>query len=380
MKSINRRAVGALLLGVALSLSACTTATSSDNSASTDRTLSAEAAKCVEGVSTSLGTAMEPTELISPAGPLDFSSLEGDSIWFISSSMNQFSTDMSAGAEEAAKAAGMKLVRFDGQGSSNRYNEGIEQAVAQQAAGILLVGIDPSLVSSALAVAGAAGIPVLNAINSDRSVPAPANMYGNLTSDFTMDGGAAADWMLTDSGCDVNVAIIYASQLPIWDNAAQGAKKRIEEQCSECDVTLLDIDFANVATSIGSELQSALQRNPDINYVFPVWDSAVTFVDPILATANSKAKVVSRDGLQPNLDSIRDGGQAMTVAMPPTGWIGWIAVDDLARAMLGKPAPGYYIPTRVVDSSNIGKATPEDVFPNYVDYAAEFKEAWGQAN
>lgn len=378
MKTIKLTAVvGACALGAALALTACTAATDAGGGSTDTRTLSASAQDCVNGVQTRLATATAPTKLVAPSSPLDLSALNGKTIWFITVTMNQFSTDMAAGVQEAADAAGLKLVRYDGQGMANRFNEGIEQAVAQKAAGIILVGIDPAVVSSALAAAAAAGIPVQNTLNTNPDDAVPTNMYGNLTSNFTTDGATAADWVMADSGCAANLAIISSTSVAVWDKLAQGAKAQIEAECPDCTVTVIDIDVANVATAVGSQLQTALQRNPDIDYIFPVWDSAVTYVDPVLATANSKAKVLSRDGLQPNLDAISDGaGQDMDVATPPAGWIGWLSVDDVARAMLGQAAPGYVIPTRVIDSSNIGDASVKSISPNYVDYQAAFTTAW----
>ncbi|MGX7724093.1 sugar ABC transporter substrate-binding protein [Rhodococcus sp. 5G237] len=380
MKSLKHTAVGALFLGASLALSACTAATDVGSDDTSDRTLSASAQECVDGVQARLAAATAPSELIAPTAPLDLAALQGDTIWFITVTMNQFSVDMVEGVEEAAEAAGMKVVRFDGQGMTNRFNEGIEQAVAQRAAGIILVGIDPSVVSSALASAEAAGIPVQNTLNSDPDDAVPSGMYGNLTADFSADGAMAADWVMADSGCAGNLAIISSTSVTVWDYLAQGAKSQIEAECPDCTVMIIDVDVANVATDVGSQLQTTLQRQPDIDYIFPVWDSAVTYVDPVLAAANSKAKVLSRDGLQPNLDAIAGGsGQDMDIATPPAGWIGWLAVDDLARAILGESAPGYVIPTRVVDADNVGDASVESIAPEYTDYQAAFVSAWSSA-
>ncbi|WP_040796268.1 substrate-binding domain-containing protein [Nocardia higoensis] len=379
MKPIELAAAGALVLGVTLTMTACTSATDAGSAQTVERTLTAQAAECVGKADTRLAAAMKDVEAVVPTAPLDLAALQGKTLWFVTVTMNQFSVDMADGVEEAVAAAGMKLVRYDGQGMTNRFNEGIEQAIAQKAAGIILVGIDPAVVSSALAKAAAAGIPVQNMLNSDATAPVPSGMYGNLTSDYTADGVAAADWMLSDSGCAADVAILSSSSVAVWENTAAGAKTQIEKECPDCTVTILDVDVANVATAVGSKLQATLQRNPEINYVFPVWDSAVTYVDPVLAAANSKAKVLARDGLSANLEAIASkGNQDMTVAMPPTGWIGWLAVDDLARAIVGAPAPGYVIPTRVVDSTNVADASAARIFPNFVDYQAAFQAAWGK--
>jgi ribose transport system substrate-binding protein len=366
------RALAALTV---LSAAACSSATGATSESSAAPTSDAAAA-CVESVTSKVEAARAEVDLLAPTAPLDLTAVAGRTIWFITVTMNQFSSDMLVGVEEAAAAAGVDVMSFDGQGSTNRFTEGIEQAVAQDAAGIILVGIDPAVVSSAFAEAAAAGIPVQNTLNSDPDDALPAGMYGNLTSDFSGDGATVADWALADSGCATDLAIIYSSSILVWKKMADAAQAEIEAECADCTVTMLDVDLANVATDVGAQLQSALQRNPDINYLYPVWDSAVTYVTPVVAAAGSSAKVLSRDGLDANVAWVQDGTQHLTVGTPPTGWLGWLSVDDLLRAVTGAEAPGYVIPTRIIDSTTVGDGTTADIWPAYTDYQEAFTTAW----
>lgn len=380
MKFPNLAAGLVFAAGVSLVLTGCTSATaakSADTSAAAD--LTAAQAECVAAVKADVEAATAEMPLVAPTAPLDLSQLEGETVWFITVSMNQFSTDMATGVQQAADAAGVKLVTYDGQGQANRFNEGIAQAVAQKAGGIILVGIDPSVVSATLADATAAGIPIQNTLNSDPTDPVPDGMYDNFTSDFTKDGATAAKWALVDSGCTANMVALYSSSVAVWQSQFDGAKAVFDEYCAEdCSLTGLNVDIANVSTDIGGQLGTALQKDTNVNYVFPVWDSAVPFVSPVLAAANSSAKILSRDGLQVNLDAIVAGTQTMTTAMPPTPWIGWAAFDDIARQMTGAELEGYVVPTRVIDPSNIGDGTIDSLFPNYTDYAGAFTSAWAE--
>lgn len=370
---------GAVVVFGAFTLAACTPAVGGTAEVETSTAaLTSTQQDCVDAVSADLATATADTELVAPSAPLDLDALSGQTVWFITVTMNQFSTDMATGVQEAADAAGVELVTFDGQGTANRFNEGIEQAVAQGAGGIILVGIDPAVVSSALAKAEAAGIPVQNTLNGDATDEVPAGMHDNLTSDFTADGEIAAKWALVDSGCSADMVLLYSSSVAVWDKMYVGAEGVFEEYCPEdCTFNALNIDLANVSTDIGSQLQTALQQNLDTDYVFPVWDSAVPFVTPVLSAANSDAKVLARDGLEANIELIVAGtDQDMTVGTPPTGWLGWLSFDDIARAMVGEDAPGYVIPTRVIDTENVGDGSVETLFPNYVDFETAFTDAW----
>ncbi|MFB2583049.1 sugar ABC transporter substrate-binding protein [Herbiconiux sp. P15] len=368
--------------GVSLALSGCTPAVSSagaDAGTTSTADLTDAQAACVDAVSADVEAASAETDLVVPTAPLDLAALEGKSVWYITVSMNQFSSDMASGIQAAGEAAGVDVTLYDGQGLTNRFNEGIQQAVAQGADGIILLGIDPAVVSASLADAAAAGIAVQNAMNSDPDDAVPDGMYGNFTADFTGDGERAAKWALVDSGCSADMVSIYSSSVGVWQKQADGAQAVFDEYCpDDCTLTGLNVDLANLSTDVGSQLGTAIQRDADVNYVFAAWDSAVPYISPVLATANSEAKVLSRDGLQVNLDAIVAGDQTMTIAMPPTPWIGWASFDDIARAMTGAESEGYVIPSRIVDTANVEDGTAGALFPNYDGYEEAFTSAWSE--
>jgi len=363
---------------IALLLMGCTPAVSSGG---TDTSSNVDAAgSCPAGLADEVAAAMEPTELVAPESGLDLSALAGKSIWYITFNQNQFSTEMSDGVEEAGAAAGVDITIFDGQNSTSKYSEGINQAIAQGADGIILMAIQPAVVSADLAAAEAAGISVLSTLNGDPTEPVEAGTFANFTADYTADGSLMAKWALNDSNCTADVLVVQSSPVHVWDLAAQGIEATVNETCPEdCAVKVLDIDPANIATDTGTQLQTALQVDPGVTHVLPVWDSAMPYIAPAVAAAGSAAKVLAHDGISASLELIASGqDQDGTVAMPPPGWIGWAAFDEVARAILGTDSPGYVIPTRLVTSENVGDGSTESVSPNYTDYQAAFSEAWAQ--
>jgi ribose transport system substrate-binding protein len=375
MKRSYAIAVG--VLAAALALSGCTPAVQSPGA---DTGTTANAGDCPPDVAAAVAAASEPSELVAPTAGLDLSKLAGKSIWYITNSQNQFSSEMSAGVEEAGAAAGVDITVFDGQNSTSRYSEGINQAIAQKADGIVLMAVQPAVVSEDLAAAERAGIKVLSTLNGDPDEPVAAGTFGNLTADYTADGALMANYALADSGCAADIVVVQSSPVHVWDLAANGIADTVAEKCPEkCSVKVLDIDPANIPTDTGTQLQTALQVDPGVNYVLPVWDSAMPYVAPAVAAAGSSAKVLAHDGISASLELIASGrDQNGTVAMPPPGWIGWAAFDEVARAILGEENPGYVIPTRLVTRENVGDGSTADVSPNYTDYQTAFTQAWGQ--
>jgi ribose transport system substrate-binding protein len=365
----------AVVAGAALALTGCTPATGPGSAAPVT---TAAANSCSTAMQQKVDAAKRPVGLLAPTAPLDKTKVAGKKVWLISATMNQAATEAANGFKAAAAALGEKATIWDGQGATNRFSEGVDQAVAQGAAGITLYGIDPSLVKSSLAKAAAAGIPVQNTLNGGPDDPVPAGTFDNLTLDPTADGALSAEWALADSGCKVDMIMLTLPTIPLEKAFADGATAAMKKYCPrDCTIKTLNIDLANFATSISSQLQTALQANPNANYVYSTFDSGVPFMTPVLAAANSKAKVMGHDGVQASLDLIaKKKGQDMTVAVPPLDWMGWLFVDDLSRKIAGDPSPKYVIPTQLVDTTNVGDGSVKDVFPKYVDYEQAFESAW----
>lgn len=335
---------------------------------------------CIAAVQPAVDAGLEPSPLVAPTESLDLAALAGKNIWYITNSHNQFSTEMAGGVEEAGEAAGVKITVFDGQNSTSRYSEGINQAVAQGADGIILMAIQPAVVAEDLKAAEAAGVQVLSTLNGDPDEPVEPGTFGNFTADYTSDGRLMAQWVLADSGCTASSVVIQSSPVHVWDLATKGFEAATEEYCpDDCSVEVIDLDPANIANDLGNQLQTKLQTNPDIDYVIPVWDSAIPLVAPVVATAGRPITVFAHDGITESLELIAAGqDQHGTLAMAPSAWIGWAAFDEVARAILGEPSPGYVIPTRLVTPDNVGSGSLADVSPEYVDFQQAFIEAWGK--
>jgi ribose transport system substrate-binding protein len=365
-------ALAAISVTAAFTLTACATETT-DAGASP----SVDSSACTVAAEEAVATASAEQDLLAPTAALDLDALADKNIWYITLLTNQYTTDLYSGFEAAADAAGINPVFFDGQSNISRVVQGIEQAVAQDADGIVMVAIDPSSVTAALEQTTAAGIPVLNFMTDDVTGPVHEGTFGNLTADMISDGENQAWWALADSGCDADVVLMESSVLKNFSAVVDGAESVITENCADCTIERLDIDLANVATDVPAQVQSALQRQPGTGYILSAWDSSVPFIAPVLATTGSTAKVGAHDGIAASLEMIRDSnGQDMTMAMTPTPHQGWLAVDEVARAILGVEVIPYVIPTRLVDASNVGDASTTTLWPAYSDYEQAFVDAW----
>ena len=281
-----------------------------------------------------------------------------------------------AGAEEAGKQLGWTVRTVDGKSDPSVWNSAIQDAVAAKADGIVLDAVPPALVQNALAKAKAAGIPLVSVFN-----PAPEDpdsVFDYVRPDHAEQGELMADWVATDSGGDANVLVIRAPEFPELLERHEAFTKELASACPGCKVAgTVDMTLGTMAQRLPQAVISALQRDPNIDYVVAPIDSAATFVSEGVRSAGKtgKVKVSGYEGDPDAVQRIRDNDvQAATIADPPE-WMGWQAVDALARAFAGQDPETVKVPSRLLVADN---APDTKGWQGDIDYRQQLEQLWKQ--
>jgi ribose transport system substrate-binding protein len=100
-----------------------------------------------------------------------------------------------------------------------------------------------------------------------------------------------------------------------------------------------------------------------------------------ISTLGKKIPVVSFNGSTSALKYIQDDDIAAMDVGESVDWIGYAAMDQAFRLMLGKPAGNDKLPLRIWDSSNVTAAgSPPNLLDGYgTAYVSGFKKLWGLA-
>jgi hypothetical protein len=79
-----------------------------------------------------------------------------------------------------------------------------------------------------------------------------------------------------------------------------------------------------------------------------------------------------------SLDRIRSGSsiQKAVVAIAPQEYQGYAFMDQILRAMTGGKAVDWKLPTRFIDSSNVGTSAAS-IFPQFDGVEKKFDTVWG---
>ena len=273
----------------------------------------------------------------------------GKNIWVVS--VGQQSEGTAETAEiisEVGPKLGWKVTVFDGKFEPNRWQEGIEQAIAAKADGIALLYIDCAPVKSALEQAKKAGIPVVATENKDCNPSLLTNItFSNgetfLEKNEKAWGKFQADYVIGKTKGETKVITTEETDLETTKAMAAGAKKQLEA-CPTCEI-VEEIKF--VGTELGPPLQQkieqALNQNPEANAFIGNYDTVLTSGGAAALRASGRLgeiAVVGGEGTAEGLELIWDESGSDACVGYDQAWTGYALIDLLGRSFAGKSLQG----------------------------------------
>jgi len=340
----------------------------------------AASVRCVEDANAVVAKYRQPLQQPFPS-PFDGRPVTGKSFWVISITQAGPSVVASTkGFAEAAEKVGAKAVIFDGKGSPDLFNQGVNSAVAAQAAGILLVGFDANLVKQSLVTAKSAGIPVISGLSGAPDAAMPDGVVGQVTFDGTEEGVLQANYAAVKTGCKVSGVMFYSQSSIATRRIADGAKAELQRICPEtCTLDLQNVDSTAFATKLTSQAQNYLQRTPDVNFILTSSDSYVTYLLPAVKLNLTTTPVIGVTG--DTLAAAQQGsGQTADILWPPLQMVGYMYFDSLMRSTVQQQETVVKMQLRLVDKSNWGADTSlRNLYPQQANYQSEYAQLWGAA-
>jgi len=367
---------------MAIALSACSDADgkgadSSDPSTATSPS-SGASADCVAAATKNADVGMAPMTIDQPS-PIDASSIAGKKFAVIMlTGQAARNKSQAEGMQAALEAVGAETIIYDGKATPDVIAQGFQSAIGQKVSGIVTIGFDPALVKSSVADAQAASIPVVSATAVEPDAPHLPGVVANVAVNSYLEGSLQADYALVATKCKLNTVAFFTSAGPVTVHHAEGAEEEIKKLCgSDCSFEKEDVNAATFATKMAGQVQTTLQRSPDINFVLSTADVFVPYVIQGRAAVDRNDVPVAGAQGDSLADAIAGKAQVADVMWPPGEVVGWYMADAIMRAVLGEPK-NQELPLRLVDSTNWGTSADfEEQFPELVGYQDTFKQAWG---
>lgn len=290
---------------------------------------------------------------------------------------------LTQGFEDATAALGWDLNTLsydpaDPQGPTSA----MQQAVEAGADYIAVSGQTVDILGAALEAAKEAEIPVVEISSTDEATGEENGIYANVLGPGSSEASfpVVSDWVIADSGGDANVLFVNIPDFAILQTVADASLGRFEEECPDCDVTPLDVTINDLTSgAVGSQIVSALQSNPDIEYVFLSIGDLATGLPDALAGAGvaEQVKIVGGVPNPEQIQSLADGTSHAWIPLPRAA-AAWTAVDAMVRHATGMEIDQEsheILPIVLWTQDNV--PTPVEEYEGPEGYQEQFMELWG---
>ena len=321
----------------------------------------------------------------------------GMNVWVISCGQaTEGCATTSNTAIEAGEEIGWEMTLFDGKLNPSLYSEGIRQAVAAGADGIILDAVDCAITRQALQEARDAGVKLLGIHALDCDDPAVGGealwdgslYYGEDWPDFRrrlLDFGATkADWIVANAGADAKIIEFRQDELLVIKYINDGFDQRIEELCPDCEIETVDFVLADLGPPLTAKAQAALAQNPDATAIMIPYDSAVTLGIGAAIDSSGRSEellVMGGEGFQSNIESARNGkGQDAGTGFG-FEWEGWATIDAINRLFAGEEIVDCGCGFQVWDVGPEAHNLPPEGQPYQpeTDFKTQYRSIWGVA-
>jgi ABC-type sugar transport system substrate-binding protein len=221
----------------------------------------------------------------------------------------------------------------------------------------------------------AAHIPVIDDIVSDPG-QSTDGIYTQVTVSMTNGGAVQAAYAVQQAHCAGTIGLMtlppFVSNLEITN----GGQAEVKKLCKACTVDVQQVSAANLESQTGPLVQDMIRNHSDLKAIVFSNDAFVLLAEPAVKAAHASVRLVGFNGDASNLPDVANGTEAADLSFPPLAYVGWVLVDEAIRALLNEPpAPTYKaLPTELLSGSGTSTTNP---FPDFGDYEAAFKAAWG---
>jgi ribose transport system substrate-binding protein len=299
------------------------------------------------------------------------------------SSANPFNKNIVQAMSDVATTMGFEVTEWENQGRPVQWAEGIEHAANNDYdAAVLIGGVNPAVLVPQITEARNKGLSVFTAHMYDTlQTPDPSSSELNLNVKYHEAGELLVDWMVAKTEGKVNALIIGSDEVVPTSAFVKGITDKLDQCGESCSYTYVNVPIPDWSTKVQTSVQSALIADPTINYVVPIYDSAIQFVLPAITITGKKdqVKIVSFNGTPFVLDEMRKGNVEMDIG-ESIGWIARSTLDGAMRKMCGLATKDeLYVPFYIFDESNAESAgTPASFDQGYGDsYIQGYSKLWG---
>jgi len=325
------------------------------------------------------GRYTEPSSKPSPAA-------KGKDVWFISAGQaSPNAAELWNGVKEAGEKIGWNISLFDAKLDPSKFPEGIRQAVASGADGMVSM-VDCGVAKSAYEAARKAGVASVTivAFDCDETEPgaealtsAPISLgdrYSGWPDAYQAWGSDLAAWTIAQSEGEANVINATNEEFALINNLGMGYAARMEE-CAECEVTSMPWTVSEAGAKLAAKVQATILREPEANALQDSANPQLGMSQGVVQSGKAgEIKVVGGLGLPEDIALLKEEGKGLDGW--PINWMSWAAVDTLNSVFNEAEPEDSGLGWQMIDLEH--NLPSGDDFEPEVDYKAVYTKRWGQ--
>ncbi|MBL9134737.1 MAG: substrate-binding domain-containing protein [Verrucomicrobiales bacterium] len=270
---------------------------------------------------------------------------------------NPFFRDLGDAIKEEAAKHGMEVSIVSGDFDAARQRNQVADFIVQRCAAIVLSPCDSKAVSTALAEANKAGIPVFTV---DIAALGAGKVVSHVATDNLGGGRLAAQAMIEALGGKGKVAILDHPEVESVLLRTQGFEEELAKQRQEKGVTIqvvAKLPGGGVKDKSFKAAEDLLQAQTDLAGIFAINDPSALGAVAALEKAGrlGKVKVIGFDGMPEGKAAIR-AGQIYADPIQFPDRIGRTAVQQIKKYLDGDDVPAQVlIPTALYRQADAQK-------------------------
>jgi ribose transport system substrate-binding protein len=310
-------------------------------------------------------------------------SMKGKSILSLPvSSANPFTSVIEQGFAEVSKDVGFKFMEWKNQAQIPQWVNGMSEAVSEKFDLVdLLGGTDPRVLKPQIETVTKAGIKVVSSHYSGFQQEIPSYVTANIPIDYDKAGRLLADWAILKTQGKPNVLVITSDEVYSTAAMVNGLKDEFATKCPGSKTKFVNAPVPDWSSKIQPAVQSAIQADPELNYIIPIYDSMSQFVVPAitLTGAKDRVKIATFNGTPFVIGFVQEGKVEMDIG-ENLDWIARAIMDAEMRLVCGlEPVKDPHIPFYIFDARNAADAgKPPKPSTGYgSEYIDDYRRLWG---
>ncbi|MGI5489264.1 substrate-binding domain-containing protein [Microtetraspora malaysiensis] len=263
-----------------------------------------------------------------------------------------FFNEMNAGAQQAAKEAGVELTVFNANDDPAKQNEAIDNFVQQQFDAVVVVAIDVEGIKPAVKIAKDAGLKVV-AVDAIVDSPSVDTQVGVDNADAAQKAGAFVnDWAKAQNLSEPKIGVVGALNSFIQNIRKDDFVKTVEGAGAKIVQT---VDGQNKQEAAMTAAENLLTSRSDMNVVYATGEPALLGTVAAVKSQNAadRVKVFGWDLTKEAISGIDAGFVAGVVQQDPKTE-GYEAVKE-AKALIGgaQAKKKIDVPVTIVTKDNV---------------------------